>query len=116
MSAEPRPVLDPLFEGALRKALAQRVVATKPKHSRRRVVLGGALALALAGGGVAVAEQLDALLSAAEQVIFVREHLYELPLRRYRPAGDPLRYVRALLYRYEFTPAGDPSGAWWRRQ
>ena len=37
------------------------------------------------------------VLSSAEQVIFVREHLYELPLRRYRPAGDPLRYVRALL-------------------
>ncbi|HEY6957676.1 MAG TPA: ATP-dependent DNA helicase, partial [Candidatus Limnocylindria bacterium] len=37
------------------------------------------------------------VLSAAEQVIFVREHLYDLPLRRYRPAGDPLRYVRALL-------------------
>ena len=37
------------------------------------------------------------VLSSAEQVIFVREHLYQLPLRRYRPAGDPLRYVRALL-------------------
>lgn len=37
------------------------------------------------------------VLSPAEQVIFVREHLYELPLRRYRPAGDPLRHVRALL-------------------
>ena len=37
------------------------------------------------------------VLSSAEQVIFVREHLYDLPLRRYRPAGDPLRYVRALL-------------------
>ena len=37
------------------------------------------------------------VLSGAEQVIFVREHLYELPLRRYRPAGDPLRHVRALL-------------------
>jgi len=38
------------------------------------------------------------VLSAAEQVIFVRDHLYDdLPLRRYRPAGDPLRYVRALL-------------------
>ena len=37
------------------------------------------------------------VLSPAEQVIFVREHLYELPLRRYRPAGDPLAYVRALL-------------------
>src|SRR5467141_1800594 len=37
------------------------------------------------------------VLSSAEQVIFVREHLYDLPLRRYRPAGDPLEYVRALL-------------------
>lgn len=37
------------------------------------------------------------VLSPAEQVIFVRAHLYELPLRRYRPAGDPLRHVRALL-------------------
>ncbi len=37
------------------------------------------------------------VLSSAEQVIFVRENLYDLPLRRYRPAGDPTRYVRALL-------------------
>ncbi|MBU6423229.1 MAG: DEAD/DEAH box helicase [Chloroflexi bacterium] len=37
------------------------------------------------------------VLSPAEQVIFVREHLYELPLHRYRPAADPLRHVRALL-------------------
>ena len=37
------------------------------------------------------------VLSGAEQVIFLREHLYELPLRKYRPSGDPLRYVRALL-------------------
>jgi DNA helicase-2/ATP-dependent DNA helicase PcrA len=38
------------------------------------------------------------VLSPAEQVIFVREHLYsDLPLKRYRPAGDPLRHVRALL-------------------
>ena len=38
------------------------------------------------------------VLSGAEQVIFVRENLYtELPLRRYRPTGDPTRYVRALL-------------------
>jgi DNA helicase-2/ATP-dependent DNA helicase PcrA len=37
------------------------------------------------------------VLSPAEQVIFVRENLYELPLRRYRPAADPLRHVRALL-------------------
>jgi len=37
------------------------------------------------------------VLSPAEQVIFVREHLFEFPLKRYRPAGDPLRHVRALL-------------------
>ena len=37
-----------------------------------------------------------------------------------RLANDPFpdappRYVRALLYRYEFVPSGDPSGGWWRR-
>lgn len=37
------------------------------------------------------------VLSSAEQAIFIREHLFDLPLRRYRPAGDPLRHVRALL-------------------
>ena len=44
------------------------------------------------------------VLSPAEQVILVREHLYgcqqceiAMPLKRYRPAGDPLAHVRALL-------------------
>src|SRR2546428_1806820 len=44
------------------------------------------------------------VLSPAEQVILVRQHLYgcpqcgiALPLRRYRPAGDPLAHVRGLL-------------------
>jgi ATP-dependent DNA helicase UvrD/PcrA len=37
------------------------------------------------------------VLSPAEQAIFVREHLFDLPLRRYRPAADPVRHVRALL-------------------
>jgi hypothetical protein len=27
----------------------------------------------------------------------------------------PPRYIRAVLYRYEFAPPGDPSGAWWKR-
>ena len=27
----------------------------------------------------------------------------------------PPRFVRALLYRYEFAPPGDPGGAWWKR-
>src|SRR2546426_5616321 len=44
------------------------------------------------------------VLSPAEQVILVREHLYgcaqceiALPLKRYRLAGDPLQHVRALF-------------------
>jgi DNA helicase-2/ATP-dependent DNA helicase PcrA len=38
------------------------------------------------------------VLSPAEQVIFMREHLFtDLPLRRYRPPADPTRHVRALL-------------------
>src|SRR5256886_9967763 len=44
------------------------------------------------------------VLSPAEQVILVREHLYgctqceiALPLDRYRPAGDPLAHVLELL-------------------
>jgi hypothetical protein len=36
-------------------------------------------------------------------------------------AGNPFpeappRFVRAELYRYEFTDPGDPGGAWWRRR
>jgi hypothetical protein len=35
-------------------------------------------------------------------------------------AGNPFpdrppRFIRARLYRYEFTPLGDESGAWWKR-
>jgi len=35
-------------------------------------------------------------------------------------AGNPFpdappRHIRARLYRYEFAPPGDPSGAWWKR-
>jgi hypothetical protein len=29
--------------------------------------------------------------------------------------GAPPKKIRALLYRYEFAPWGDPSGAWWKR-
>jgi hypothetical protein len=36
-------------------------------------------------------------------------------------AGNPFpqkppRYVRAVLYRYEFAPPGNPDGAWWERR
>ncbi|HET7645713.1 MAG TPA: ATP-dependent DNA helicase [Candidatus Limnocylindria bacterium] len=37
------------------------------------------------------------VLSRAEQVIFLREHLFELPLDRYRPLGDPTRFLSALV-------------------
>src|SRR5207244_2733167 len=37
------------------------------------------------------------VLSRAEQVIFLREHLFELPLDRYRPLGDPTRFLGALV-------------------
>ena len=37
------------------------------------------------------------VLGRAEQVIFLREHLFELPLDRYRPLGDPTRFLSALV-------------------
>ncbi len=37
------------------------------------------------------------LLTVPEQVIFVQEHLFELPLDYFRPLGNPLRHVQALL-------------------
>ena len=37
------------------------------------------------------------VLSRAEQVIFLREHLFDLPLDRYRPLGNPTRFLQALV-------------------
>ncbi len=37
------------------------------------------------------------VLSTAEQAIFLRQNLFELPLRHYRPLGDPTRHVRGLI-------------------
>ncbi|MCL5773793.1 MAG: ATP-dependent helicase [Firmicutes bacterium] len=37
------------------------------------------------------------VLSRPEQLIFLREHLFELPMEYYRPLGDPTRYLDALL-------------------
>ena len=36
------------------------------------------------------------VLSRAEVVIFLREHLYEFELQEYRPLGDPTRFLGAL--------------------
>ena len=37
------------------------------------------------------------VLTRAEQVIFLRDHLFEFPLRHYRPLGDPTRHLQAVL-------------------
>ncbi len=37
------------------------------------------------------------VLNRAEQVIFLRDRLFELPLEHYRPLGDPTRHLRALI-------------------
>ena len=37
------------------------------------------------------------LLNRAEQVLFLRSRLFELPLEHFRPLGDPTRHLRALV-------------------
>src|SRR5438034_8179790 len=37
------------------------------------------------------------VLNRAEQVIFLRDRLFQLPLERYRPLGDPTRHIQALI-------------------
>src|SRR5438067_9985210 len=57
------------------------------------------------------------VLSRPEQVIFLREHLFELPLDRYRPLGDPTRFLGALATLFsrardeDVTPAGYEAAA-----
>jgi len=37
------------------------------------------------------------ILTEAEQAIFLKDHLFDLPLDRYRPLGNPMRHLRTLL-------------------
>ncbi len=37
------------------------------------------------------------VLSQAEQVIFFRDHLFDFPLKHYRPLSDPTRFIQAML-------------------
>ena len=37
------------------------------------------------------------VLTRPEQLLFLREHLFELPLERFRPLGNPTRHLQALL-------------------
>lgn len=37
------------------------------------------------------------ILTQAEQVIFLKEHLFDLPLERFRPLGNPMKHLQAAL-------------------
>ena len=37
------------------------------------------------------------ILNRAEQIIFFRDRLFDFPLVRYRPLGDPTRHIRAII-------------------
>src|SRR5512132_1180202 len=37
------------------------------------------------------------VLTRAEQVIFLRDHLFEFPLKNFRPLGDPTRHLQAII-------------------
>lgn len=49
------------------------------------------------------------VLSRSEQQIFLKEHLFELPLNKYRPLGDPSRYIEALLTLFSRAKDEDTS-------
>ncbi len=51
------------------------------------------------------------ILTRAEQVIFLRDHLFEVPLDFYRPLGDPTRHVGALLALFSRAKDEDISPA-----
>jgi len=36
------------------------------------------------------------ILTEAEQAIFLKDHLFDLPLQRFRPLGNPMRHLRSL--------------------
>ncbi|MGH7300510.1 MAG: UvrD-helicase domain-containing protein, partial [Candidatus Rokuibacteriota bacterium] len=40
------------------------------------------------------------VLTRAEQIIFLRDHLFEFPLKHYRPLGDPTRHLQAVLSQF----------------
>ena len=54
------------------------------------------------------------VLSQPEQVIFLRERLFELPLDRFRPLGDPTRHLAALATLVSRAKDEDVSPAQYR--
>ena len=55
------------------------------------------------------------VLSRAEQVIFLREHLFDLPLDRFRPLGDPTRFLHALVTLISRAPSRSTAASASRR-
>ncbi len=49
------------------------------------------------------------LLAAAEQALFLREHLFELPLHYYRPLGNPTKFLHELLRHFSRLKDEDVS-------
>jgi DNA helicase-2/ATP-dependent DNA helicase PcrA len=65
------------------------------------------------GLGVGLSDRV-AVLSRPEQVTFLREHLDELPLDRYRPLGDPTRFLSVLATHFSRARDEDISPADYR--
>ncbi|MGH2462797.1 MAG: ATP-dependent helicase [Candidatus Limnocylindria bacterium] len=63
--------------------------------------------------GAGLSDQV-AVLSRPEQVTFLREHLDELPLDRYRPLGDPTRFLSVLAAHFSRARDEDASPAEYR--
>jgi DNA helicase II / ATP-dependent DNA helicase PcrA len=63
--------------------------------------------------GAGLSDQV-AVMSRPEQVTFLREHLDELPLDRYRPLGDPTRFLSVLATHFSRARDEDASPAQYR--
>ncbi len=54
------------------------------------------------------------ILTEPEQAIFLKDHLFDLPLDRYRPLGNPMRHLRALLTLFSRAKDEDVTPAEYR--
>ena len=51
------------------------------------------------------------ILTEAEQAIFLKERLFDLPLERFRPLGNPMRHLRSLLSLFSRAKDEDVTSA-----
>ncbi len=51
------------------------------------------------------------VLTRPEQLLFMRDHLFELPLERFRPLGNPTKHLQALLTAFSRAKDEDVSSA-----